>query len=81
MVFAEMLGSNSRGRAGTDKDLYSTTALGSLKCICRGQVFIVLAAYEWAFNNEVLGSLATPPVLGTGELAGSNPVTSTIAPR
>ena len=50
MALAEMLGSNSRGRTGTDKDLYSTTALGSLKCICRGQVFIVLAAYEWALN-------------------------------
>lgn len=39
MALAEMLESNSRGRTGTDKDLYSTQAQGSLKCLHWGRIY------------------------------------------
>ena len=41
-------------------------------------ILFILYIYFLLINDEVLGSLVTPPVLGTGELVSSNLTTSTM---
>ena len=53
MALAEMHGSNSRGRAGTDKDLYSTQALGSLKCLHWGRIYAPTCDVGMGMHRDV----------------------------